>query len=50
MPEVFRTPEARFSEWKDYPFAQNFLDWEGLRMHYVDEGGADDSWEGRNVA
>ena len=41
MPEVFRTPEARFSEWKDYPFAPNFLDWEGLRMHYVDEGGAD---------
>ncbi len=39
--EIFRTPEERFSLWKDYPFAPHYLEWEGLRMHYVDEG-ADD--------
>ncbi|MEE2703208.1 MAG: alpha/beta fold hydrolase [Myxococcota bacterium] len=41
MPEIFRTPEARFSDWKDYPFSPNYLEWEGLRMHYVDEGAPD---------
>ena len=38
MAEVFRTPEDRFSAWKDYPFLPHFLEWEGLRIHYVDEG------------
>ena len=41
MPEIFRTPEARFSDWKDYPFSPNYLEWEGLRMHYVDAGAPD---------
>ena len=35
---VFRTPDARFESLPDYPFAANWLDIDGLRMHYVDEG------------
>lgn len=34
-----RTPEDRFSNLADYPFQPNYLDVEGLRMHYVDESG-----------
>lgn len=41
MPEVFRTPEERFNAWKDYPFSPQYLEWEGLRMHYLDEGSAE---------
>lgn len=34
-----RTPDARFADLPDYPFAPRYLDLEGgLRMHYVDEG------------
>ncbi len=36
--EALRTPDARFDGLADYPFAPHYLDWEGLRMHYVDEG------------
>lgn len=38
MLNVFRTPEERFHNLPDYPFAPHFLEWRGLRMHYVDEG------------
>ena len=41
MADVFRTADERFAAWKDYPFEPHFLEWEGLRMHYVDEGGSD---------
>ena len=39
--QALRTPESRFSDLPDYPFASNFVDLEpdGLRMHYLDEGG-----------
>ncbi len=37
MPESFRTPEDRFAKLSDYPFSANYLEWEGLRMHYLDE-------------
>jgi len=40
MTRVFRTPEERFSAWVDYPFAPRFHQWNGLRMHYLDEGDA----------
>ena len=36
---VFRTPEARFDGLPDFPFAPHYLDQDGLRLHYLDEGG-----------
>jgi haloalkane dehalogenase len=38
MPEVFRTPDSRFEKLPGYDFAPNYLDVDGLRMHYLDEG------------
>lgn len=35
---VLRTPDDRFDELPDYPFAPHYVEVEGLRMHYVDEG------------
>jgi haloalkane dehalogenase len=36
---ILRTPEARFENLPDYPFAPNYVEvGDGLRMHYVDEG------------
>ncbi len=35
---VARTPEARFDGLPDYPFAPHWLEVDGLRVHYVDEG------------
>lgn len=36
--EVFRTPDERFADLPGYDFAPNYVDVDGLRMHYVDEG------------
>jgi haloalkane dehalogenase len=37
--DVVRTPDERFTDLPDYPFAPNYLDLSAnLRMHYVDEG------------
>jgi haloalkane dehalogenase len=33
-----RTPEARFRDLPDYPFAPHYVDLDGMRLHYVDEG------------
>ncbi len=38
---ALRTPEARFEDLPDYDFSENYLDVDGLRMHYVDEGPRD---------
>ena len=39
---ALRTPDERFASLPDFPFAPRYLDrlpgYEGLRMHYVDEG------------
>jgi len=35
---VHRTPDERFVELAGYPFAPHYVDQDGLRMHYVDEG------------
>lgn len=32
-----RTPDERFANLPDYPFAPHYVDLDGLRMHYVDE-------------
>lgn len=39
--KFLRTPDSRFDELPDYPFAPHYVEVEGLRMHYVDEGPAD---------
>lgn len=36
--EFVRTPEERFERLPNYPFQANYVDIDGLRMHYVDEG------------
>jgi haloalkane dehalogenase len=42
---VLRTPEERFADLPGWPYAPRYIDdlpgYEGLRMHYVDEGPAD---------
>ena len=45
-PGVLRTPDARFQNLPDYPFAPHYVEVPGgdlgsLRMHYVDEGPRD---------
>lgn len=39
--EIFRTPEERFKRLAHYPFEPNYVDVNGIRMHYVDEGPKD---------
>lgn len=39
--EFVRTPEAAFQNLPDYPFAANYVDSLGYRIHYVDEGPRD---------
>ena len=39
--ESIRTPDSRFSNLPGYDFAANYVEIDGLRMHYVDEGPAD---------
>ncbi|MEO0996227.1 MAG: haloalkane dehalogenase [Pseudomonadota bacterium] len=36
--QAVSTPEARFAQLPDYPFADHYVDLDGLAMHYVDEG------------
>lgn len=36
-----RTPEDRFKNLSNYPFSANYLEVDGIRMHYVDEGPKD---------
>ncbi len=40
-PGVFRTPDYRFENLQDYPFQPNYIDIQGLRVHYLDEGPSD---------
>jgi haloalkane dehalogenase len=37
-PRFERTPDERFSGLPHYAFRPNYLDWRGLRVHYLDEG------------
>ena len=41
MMSALRTPDSRFENLPDYPFEPHYVDIDGLRMHYVDEGPAD---------
>lgn len=38
---IIRTPEERFANLPGYPFKHNYIDINGLRVHYVDEGRGD---------
>jgi haloalkane dehalogenase len=38
---VYRTPDERFEDLPGYAFAPHFLEQDGLRMHYVEEGRGD---------
>jgi len=35
---AFRTPDEAFAALPDYPFSPHWLDYDGLRMHHLDEG------------
>ena len=39
--EAYRTPDERFDDLPGYAFEPHYLDEDGLRMHYVDEGSGD---------
>ena len=39
--QALRTPESRFEQLPDYAFKPHFVEIDGLRMHYVDEGPKD---------
>jgi len=36
--EILRTPDERFVDLPDYPFAPHYVEIDGLRVHYSDEG------------
>jgi haloalkane dehalogenase len=38
--EILKTPISAFDQIKDYPFKANYLDYNGMDMHYLDEGNA----------
>ena len=38
---VYRTPDSRFDHLPDFDFQPHYLDQDGLRMHYLDEGEGD---------
>lgn len=36
--DAYRTADERFIDLPGYPFDPRYFEWEGLRMHYIDEG------------
>ena len=38
---VFRTPDERFDDLPGFPFRPRYVEQDGMRMHYVDEGDGD---------
>ncbi len=41
QPGVHRTPDERFANLDGFPFEPHYIEIDGLRMHYVDEGPGD---------
>lgn len=41
MNHVYRTPDSAFEGLRDFPFEPRYLEWDGLRTHYIDEGPRD---------
>ena len=40
-PGILRTPDNRFENLDDYPFQPHYMNIQGLRIHYLDEGSRD---------
>ena len=40
-PGIMRTPDSRFESLKDFDFEPNYMNIQGLRIHYLDEGPED---------
>ncbi len=40
MSEILRTPDERFADLPGFPWAPRYCEWNGLRVHYLDEGPA----------
>ncbi|AWV96699.1 haloalkane dehalogenase [Arcticibacterium luteifluviistationis] len=36
--EIIKTPKSAFEQITDYPFKENYVDFDGIKMHYIDEG------------
>jgi haloalkane dehalogenase len=36
--DAYRTPDERFRDLPGYRFEPHYVEWQGLRMHYLDEG------------
>ena len=36
--KLLRTPDERYKGLRDYPFKPNYVEVEGVRIHYIDEG------------
>ena len=36
--KILRTPESRFADLPDFPYEPRYVEQDGLRIHYVDEG------------
>ena len=43
MIKTVRTPDSRFENIPDFPFEPNYVEIDGMRVHYVDEGAKDAS-------
>ena len=41
MPSVLRTPETRFANLPGFPYEPRYVQIDGVRMHYIDEGRGD---------
>ena len=39
--ETYRTPDSQFDNLPGYPFAPHYTEFEGMRMHHLDEGGGE---------
>ena len=39
--DAYRTPDERFEGLADWPYAPRYVEQDGLRMHYVEEGAGD---------
>jgi len=39
--DVYRTPDAAFADLPGYAYTPNYVEFEGMRMHYLDEGSGD---------
>lgn len=41
MAPIYRTPDHAFMGLTDFPYQPHYMQWDGLRTHYVDEGPKD---------